>query len=80
MLCVWCRGTSAEYTWQAAGGAARREMPMPRGVAVDGRPEPPRGARGPRPGPGPAEPADTRTPLYSDILIAHSTLPGAHTH
>ncbi|XP_026742588.1 caspase Dronc [Trichoplusia ni] len=73
-----CRGTSAEYTWQAAGGAARREMPMPRGVAVDGRPEPPRAARGPRP--GPAEPADTRTPLYSDILIAHSTLPGLVAH
>nr|AFJ04535.1 caspase 5 [Spodoptera litura] len=71
-----CRGSSADYAWHSSSPA--QQMPMPAGdVVYDGRPEPPASAASsalhlydrPR-----------QTPLYSDILIAHSTLPGLVAH
>nr|AFX60235.1 caspase-5 [Spodoptera exigua] len=73
-----CRGSSADYAWQSSSAHAPAQMPMPAGdVVYDGQPMAPASAATsalhlydrPR-----------QTPLYSDILIAHSTLPGLVAH
>uniref|UniRef100_A0A2A4IVH1 Caspase family p20 domain-containing protein n=1 Tax=Heliothis virescens TaxID=7102 RepID=A0A2A4IVH1_HELVI len=68
-----CRGSNTEYAW-TDGAPAPPHMRMPDGVLYDGQPVLPAAAerqlpRGPR-----------QLPLYSDILIAHSTLPGLVAH
>ncbi|KAJ8723026.1 hypothetical protein PYW07_004206 [Mythimna separata] len=77
-----CRGSSDDYTHRLEPSAAPPpHLPMPQGLGdlqYDGQPvAPDRPARAPRQSTGGAL---TETPLYSDILIAHSTLPGLVAH
>lgn len=68
------RGSNADYAWHSTSAHAPAQMPMPAGdVAYDGRPEPPASAAASALHP---YQHPLQTPLYSDILIAHSTVPG----
>nr|BAL60586.1 Nedd2-like caspase [Lymantria dispar] len=65
-----CRGSSVEYAWV---GTAASPQPMPGGtVQMDGTPEAPGTTVATRY----AYHKPVEVPLYSDILIAHSTTPG----
>ncbi|XP_035436391.1 caspase Dronc isoform X1 [Spodoptera frugiperda] len=73
-----CRGSNADYAWHSTSAHAPAQMPMPAGdVAYDGRPEPPASAAASALHP---YQHPLQTPLYSDILIAHSTVPGLVAH